>query len=848
MAEEEPDYSHLPITDRAVHKVWKVRKAAYEEAAAAFAKTPDESDPYFHPWISDAGIWNKIVMDSNVAAQQEGIAALCSFLKYGGDAACTRTRSHTVGALVEKGLSSTRAATKASSMEAILLYVENDAPAPVIDALLPFLSHKMPKVIAATVQALIQIYSSFGARTVDPKPVLKFLPKLFGHADKTVRAETTTLCVELYKWLKEAIKPMFFNELKPVQQKELEEAFEKVKSETPKQERLLKSQQVAAAAAATSASGADEEEEQEAEIDAYDLSEPVNVLSKLPPEFYTNMSSSKWKERKEALDALFPLVNVPRIKDDDYKDLIAVLAKAMKDANIAVVTVAANCIESTAKGLRAAFLKHKAVVLSPILERLKEKKQSVVDALSAALDGVFMATSLTDCLEEILEFLKHKNPQVKLETLKWLIRCLKETKVPPTKSEQKSIAESCTKLLGDTSEPVRTSSCEAMGTLMKIIGERGMNPYMEGLDDIRKTKIKEFFESAVVKAKEKPAAPAAPKGAKKPPAAAKPAAAAAPPPAKKEDPPPSSAAAPRSGPGPSKLAGPKLAGPGTLRLQKKPPPSATASAAPAALSPPSPKRAPAPPSPTEEAPPAPKLTFGGRGLTSRPLSAAQPPQPQHQHVHVVDPGLSAAEKAELEALRMEKEKWLRQANEAAAERTRLLQQVNDLQIQNAELIEAGTRDNLAIRAKDAQLVRARTDAEQAEAQNAKLQREIERLKRELARSVRATSPPPPDVTEQLYRDPMNGLGPSSLSHHLGSVDRSSKRLSYASTTFSEEKENGYERHKMVSPTFSTMSEGRNSPSRGVGTDNAESWKRAAEVTNALKARIEQMKRQNGIGR
>jgi len=396
---------------------------------------------------------------------------------------------------------------------------------------------------------------------------------------------------------------------------------------------------------------------------------------------------------------------------------------------------------------------------------------------------------------------------------------------------------------------------------MKIIGERSMNPYMEGLDDIRKTKIKEFFETAVVKAKEKPPAPpSAPKAAppkkglgKKPPAKA---ASGAPPPPKKEDP----LAAPARAP-PTKLAGPKAAGPGVLKLKK---PGAPAAAAPA-----SPKRAPAPPSPVEDEPPAPpKLTFGGRGLTSRPLSAAQP-QPQPPVVKYVDNGLSAAEKAELEAFRNEKEQWLRTMNESQAERNRLLQQVNDLQnqvrsihlksngrfkltiLQNAELIEASTRDNLAIRAKDAQLVRARTDTEQAEAQNQKLQREIDRLKRELARSVRAASPSPVDVSEQLYQNPMSGFGAgSSLGQRDSSMGRASKRLSYASA-FSEEKENGYDRQKMVSPTFSTMSgggEGRNSPSRGVQADNAESWKRAAEVTNALKARIEQMKRQNGIGR
>jgi protein STU2 len=38
----------------------------------------------------DPGLWKKAVMDSNVAAQQEGITALCAFLEYGGHNACLR--------------------------------------------------------------------------------------------------------------------------------------------------------------------------------------------------------------------------------------------------------------------------------------------------------------------------------------------------------------------------------------------------------------------------------------------------------------------------------------------------------------------------------------------------------------------------------------------------------------------------------------------------------------------------------------------------------------------------------------------------------------------------------------
>ena len=116
------------------------------------------------------------------------------------------------------------------------------------------------------------------------------------------------------------------------------------------------------------------------------------------------------------------------------------------------------------------------------------------------------------------------------------------------------------------------------------------------------------------------------------------------------------------------------------------------------------------------------------------------------------------------------------------------------------------------------------------------------------------------------------LGPASAGRH---------RMSYTST-LSEEKENGelpYPRNKL-SPemryTGSSASSGRGSPARGfrgaapqrddgsdvsagtakerpvsglpqpTGGNGVESWRRAAEVTSQLKARIEQMK-VSGLG-
>ena len=789
-----------------------------------------------------------------------------------------RTRSNTVTAIVEKGLASTRAATKQSSLEALLLYVELDKADPIIEDLLPALSNKQPKVVAATLSACTSIYHAYGVKIVDPKPTLKALPKVFSHADKNVRAEASNLVVELYRWLREAIKTLFWNDLKPVQQQDLEKLFEAVKQEPhPKQQRLLRTQQAAVAAApvVNMEDGYEEEVEEEiGEVDAFDLAEPVDVIHKVPETFYDDLASTKWKERKEALDALYTIVNVDRIKDGSFDEMVACFAKCMKDANIAVVTIAANCVEALAKGLRKSFAKYRGRIMSSIMERLKEKKQSVADALGAALDAVFASTGLTDCLEDIFEFLKHKNPQVKLETLRFLIRCLKTTRDAPSKEQTKTIAEAGKSLLTESTEVTRSGGAEIIGTLMKIMGERAMNPYLEGLDDIRKTKIKEYFEAAEVKAKDKPkpiaAAPkAAPSTQKKVPSK-KPGTIKKPPPraaSPQEELPTASLAtkttagrgisAKSNVPSKSGLTAPS----GATKFQKKLVGPGGTSASTLA----SPKRNVVSPTFDDEVFPPPKLGPGGRGLAGRPLGkpATSISEP------VVSPtamGMSAIDRAELDELRAEKDRLQKQTEDLRADKSRLASQINELQNQNAQLIEDHTRDVLSIKAKETQLVRARSDAEAAEQTVQKQQREMERLKRELSRIGRASTPPlGMDGGDHIYRDTAISMnGPNNI---VSGVDRyessrASREVGYQRarsymSSPSEEKENGGPEtasRKIGSPGGAAMdlSDGRRSrgesPRRGreetgevVTGQPIENWRRAAEVTSQLKARIEQMR-------
>ena len=891
---QEEDFSQLPLPDRFVHKNWKVRKEGYEAAVKEFALTPNESDPTFRPFLQDPSLWKAAAGDSNVAAQQEGLAALCAFLKYGGQQAAAKSRNYTIQPIYEKGLTSTRPAPKASSIEILLLYIELDKSDPVIEELLPAMSHKQPKVTAATLAAITAIYHNFGVKIVDYKSVLKALPKAFGHADKNVRAEATNLTVELYRWLKEAMKAVIWSELKPVQQQDLEKLFEKVKEEPPpKQERLTRAQQAAVAAKEEKAAeeGPEapaeevEEEEDAVVVDAFDLAEPVDVYAKVPADFHEMIASTKWKERKETLDALFNVANAQKIKDGPYDETIRALAKCMKDANVAVVTVAANCVEKLALGLRNKFAKYRSIVLSSMLERFKEKKQSVTDALGAALDAVFASSTLSECLEETLGFLTHKNPNVKGETIKFLVRCLRTTRDVPAKSEQKSIADAAIKLLTESTEQMRSGGAEILGTLMKILGERAMGPYLDGLDDIRKTKIKEYFDTAEVKAKEKPKAIAPSAkitgasavgkkvvgGAKKPaPKKAAPARVPTPDDSAPLQPKPTAKALTKPA-----LQKPKSSGYGQQSSALKKPSTASAVASPS-------RRVISPPmsvgSEEEATAPSPaRFGLGRGGLAGRPLSKPGFGSLSAEHAPLSAPaGMSAVERAELDELRADKDRLTALTDQLRSTNAKLTAEISELQNQNAQLIETNTRDELQIKAKETQLVRARVECDSLRSEVDSVRKEAERYKREVTRLGResigrereAMTQSNADVYDDHTAPYANGNSRSSstATSRPGSTTSSrpppSKPQSYnVMASPSEEKENTdgglYNARRKISPPVANpnFSSGRTSPSRPTvgsrpttgaseangGAEPAENWKRAAEVTSQLKARIEQMK-------
>ncbi|PWN35981.1 ARM repeat-containing protein [Meira miltonrushii] len=522
-APSEEDYSKMPIEDRLGSKVWKARVSGYEELIGKFEKSPAEDAPIFKPYTRNPDLVKAMVIDSNAVAQEKALDAVKAFLSFGGKPAGS-TRETVLPSLAEKCFGAMRAGTKKSALDIVSLYAESEDIVGCEGLVLNVIqgtSAKQPKVVATAVTALTHLVRDFGPKQVSFKPILKKLPDLFGHSDKNVRAEAGSLAQELHKWIGLALEPTL-SLLKDIQVKELREQFAAIdqaveKHTTPS--RYLTSQRpvdnveatsdpTAAAAAETNGGGQPAEE-----VDAFEFLDPKDPLkSKEWPENFDEMiNSTKWLERKEVIDqCLKALEATPKIIHTPALDsIIDILSeKVKKDVNINVVLSACQCIQKFALGLRGAFAKNKDKALPALLEKLKERKESTVKVLADTLDAVFQTVSFSDILEVTLNATKHKNPQVKTGAIQFLVRCLRETRSMPAKADIKPIADALVAATADGSSDVRDAGAQGLGTLMKLIGERAMNQYIDGLDDIKKGKIQEQYKSATVKVKQAGAAPA----------------------------------------------------------------------------------------------------------------------------------------------------------------------------------------------------------------------------------------------------------------------------------------------------------------------------------------------------
>ncbi|XP_035499195.2 cytoskeleton-associated protein 5 isoform X1 [Scophthalmus maximus] len=490
---DESEWIKLPIDQKCEHKLWKARLNGYEEAVKLFQRIEDEKSP---EWGKYLGLIKKFVTDSNAIAQLKGLEAALSFV--GNAHVAGKTAGEVVSGVVTKVFNQPKARAKELGTEICLMYMEIEKAEVVQDELLKGLDNKNPKIVVACLEALRKALSEFGSKIVTLKPVVKALPKQFESREKAVRDEAKQLAVEIYRWIRDALRPPLQN-INSVQLKELEEEWVKLPSSAPKQSRFLRSQQDLKAkfqqqsAQGGGESDGDDEAETVAAVDPYELLEAVEILAKMPKDFYDKIEAKKWQERKEALEAIETLTKNPKLENGDYGDLVRALKKVVgKDANVMLVALAAKCLAALASGLRKKFGTYAGQVAPTILEKFKEKKPQVVQALQEAIDAIFLTTTLQNLSEDVLSVMDNKNPSIKQQASLFLARSFRHcTQATLPKSILKPFCAALLKQVNDSAPEVRDAAFEALGTAMKVVGEKAVNPFLADLDKLKLDKIKE---------------------------------------------------------------------------------------------------------------------------------------------------------------------------------------------------------------------------------------------------------------------------------------------------------------------------------------------------------------------
>ncbi|KAJ9565978.1 hypothetical protein OSB04_001944 [Centaurea solstitialis] len=483
----------LPWEDRLLHKNWKVRNDANIDLAALCDSITDPKDPRIREF---GHFFKKAVSDSNAPVQDKALDALIAYLK-AADADAGRFAKEICDAIVTKCLTG-RPKTVEKAQMVFMLWVELEAVDVFLDAMEKAIKNKVAKAVVPAIDVMFQALSEFGSKVVPPKRILKMLPELFDHQDQNVRASSKGLTLELCRWIgREPVKSILFEKMRDTMKKELEAELANVTG-SAKPTRKIRSEQdkepeqeVAAEAVGSGGPAEESAADVPQEIDEYELVDPVDILNT----FGEVRKATKWSERKDAVAELTKLASTKRIAPGDFAEICRTLKKLITDVNIAVAVEAVQAIGNLARGLRTHFSASARFILPALIEKLKEKKPTMTEALTNTLQAIHKSGCITlaDIVEDVKGAVKNKVPLVRSLTLNWVTYCIESSTKAILLKVHKDYVPICMECLNDGTPEVRDAAFSVLAAIAKSVGMRPLEKSLEKLDDVRRKKLSEMI-------------------------------------------------------------------------------------------------------------------------------------------------------------------------------------------------------------------------------------------------------------------------------------------------------------------------------------------------------------------
>lgn len=510
------DAAKLPLSDRVVHKHWKVREHAYRELADKF-RVAEEGAKIYSDFVNTL---SKIVRDANAPAQLSGFDAIINFADAAPPQLVRRIAPDISKGIVEKGLAG-RPANKTRASDTFVMLIGADTGELAVDALIAVgFKHRTPKVVAAVLDVIAAAIEMYGVPAVPVKPVASNIAPLLNHSQEAVRNSAKALVTVYMRWVGAAMKPVY-KDAKKVIITELDAALAKnAKLGKAKAQKLTRAHEQRV----RERGGAESEDEDDgfgdtvAEEEELDLAEEINLMEKLAKlkfeveldakekttvtkDWYGAVDSKKWNARKNAFDTAVTTIGEARLTPGSHHEIVTRLRKVIqKDTNVNVVASAAKLVTAMAGGLKKHFppAASKALMID-LFGKLKEKNRVVVDAVCKALDALHSKKCLRilDHLDDISTAAGHKTPKARSELHLWLGRCLRngiagaDLKGAPLKF----FGTLFLKGAEDNTPDVRDAALSGLASLQKLVGERNVLAYFEKLDKKRQDKVLSIAKS-----------------------------------------------------------------------------------------------------------------------------------------------------------------------------------------------------------------------------------------------------------------------------------------------------------------------------------------------------------------
>ena len=457
--------------------------------------------------------------------------------------------------LTTKCLKASKRTTLVKSIGVCGALVEVDQGMAVIQGLVHGgFSHKVPKAVAAALEAALEIVRGFyGTGEYDQRRMedeVKVLlggidaAKLYAHRDAAVRSRVKDIVVALMgtsKRMEAAVRGMLLEKLPDAMQKEVLDGFAKSGDGGMNQGEKLytklvqkKQRELAAAAEAAGedtypndvemmdvdertgvegSGGGGDDLGAGQDVDPYEFAKPVNIMPSLqkakikvaPDEdevaFWDCFSSKKWNVRKAAVELVRDAVSKAVRLDPhqpEYTSLVREFKVILtKDANIHCAAAVAMASESMAKALRSDFASNAKVLCPDVLGRFKEKNPVMSKAAESCLQTfATFCYSLKDVSDDIAAALSQKNPKMLTDTLRYLTSLVGQESKRDAALCKDSLA-AAVKLLADADARVRQEAQSAVVAFAVAMGGfPAIKPMLNGVDEKRKEAVEKACATA----------------------------------------------------------------------------------------------------------------------------------------------------------------------------------------------------------------------------------------------------------------------------------------------------------------------------------------------------------------